>query len=445
MPAAVMPLTGVPIMLPAIANDLGTSASATAWVALGLFLSLAGFFLPGSHIGNLLGHRKIGLVGAYGEVLVLALIVFSPNLGVIVALRIIEGVVRSLAMPNLQAMAIGKFAQEERGRALGILFVGGSIGFLAAAPIAGIITDLLGWRWVFGMSSVSMLILTTLLAASVTDEDSRPRAWPGFKVLDLPGSFLMVIGVGAFLLGARGSSLQSIVILVSAGFAILTLLVLHEKRQAEPMLPILFLRNRTFLFTNWMNALFNFTDGVALYLLPIYFIEGLGWSASYAGAVIIGFTIARPVASAIGGFLTDRFGVISITIVSVIAVAGGTIGIAFSGPSAFLWVLLPSMLIAGLGNGLFTLSNAKQSYGAMPEEYLATAPGSLGLGRHLSRAVGVGAAAGVFAIFAGDTNAGPDVLSSAFRIIMLASSVLFTAGCAGAILISLSFIRRSPS
>ncbi|MCE2469937.1 MAG: MFS transporter, partial [Dehalococcoidia bacterium] len=130
-------------------------------------------------------------------------------LEVLVALRFGQGIVHSLAVPNFNAFAIGGFPQEQRGRAAGVL--GGAVGggMLAVPFLVGLITDTLGWRWVFFIASLVVLVITLWGSFTFKEGAARRRERPTLRQFDLPGAALLMAAVAPLIIGvqmARGSS-----------------------------------------------------------------------------------------------------------------------------------------------------------------------------------------------------------------------------------------------
>ena len=434
MMVTLIPLQGVHILLPAISDDFDVSAGTAAWVAVVYTLANAGGFLAASHAGDLLGHKRVALTGSYIEVVILLLIITAPNLSLIIGLRFVQGVAHAMAVPNFNAFVVGNFEQEERGKVLGInAFVLGTATIFVAL-VVGAFNDAWGWRSAFLVTTVAVLIISLLMNLLLRTPDTTKRRPTSLKQLDLPGGALLMACVAPFLVGiqmaVQGQWGVWPYLMIVFAVALTVVFVRYESRQEYSTLPVQLLRKASFAVPNVYNLLFMFANGAGTYLLPVYFIIGLGWTSAYAGFVIIFFHLARPVASLISGFLSDRIGPRPLLIVGASTLTVATVGLGFGGPTGLFWAMVPFMLLSGFGQNLFGIANSKRMYAVVPREQLAMAPGTMGLGRHLSRTAGIGIAAGIFSGFTGGAGAGgeAEAAANAFRVIMFGTAGFIVVG-----------------
>ncbi len=434
--ATLIPLIGVPILLPAIGAEFGTSTTATAWVALAYSLAMAGAFMPAAHVGDLLGHKRVALIGSYLEVAFMLALVAAPNLGVLIALRFGQGIVHSLAVPNFNALAIGGFPQERRGRAAGLLGGAVGVGMLAVPVFVGLVTDHLGWRWVFVIGSAIVLAITLLGALALREDGLPRRARPALREFDVPGAMLLMAAVAPLIVAVqmlRRSDTAWPWLLFALAGALLAAFVVMQARLEHATLPVRMFKRASFAVPSVYNVAAQFSQGVTVYLLPVFFIQGLGWTATYAGAVIVAMAVGRPPASVASGYLADRFGGVPVVLVGATALFGALLGLGLAGSGGTLAGLLPFMVLYGTSHSMLQAGLQKQMYAAVPREQLGLAPGVLGLGRHLSQAVGVGVAATLYSVFAGNTGGASSAAdaSDGFRAALLATAAVVAVTFAG--------------
>jgi DHA2 family multidrug resistance protein-like MFS transporter len=293
---------------------------------------------------------------------------------------------------------------------------------------------MLGWRWVFLISGVSFLTINLLVTFTVHSEPRALQPRGNLGQFDLVGAVWLMLCValllvGIQMIGREGTGLWPLG-LILLGTVLVRFLIQFEARQVRPVLPVALFKSRAVSIPSWFNFLFTFTNGISLYLLPILFIQGLHWTAAYAGSILIALNAARPFGSVTSGFLTDKFGPSIVVILSSIVLITSVLSLAVWGASGVLLVLIPILVMFGLGQSLFATANLRQMYSAVPPALLAFAPGALGLGRHIATTAGIGIASTVFAAFLlGEqflTN--EDAVSASFQVIFIATAGFLALG-----------------
>ena len=442
-------LFGTTVMLPAIADEFQISPSTAAWAASIFPLILAGTFVPGSQLGNLLGFRRVSLIASYSEVFFLVMIFFVPNFVLLITLRVISGLFRGAVVPNYNAMAISQFPEEERGKALWAISALSGFGSLFTLAIVGLITDLWGWRWVFLVSGGSFLIINLLVTFTFPSGSGNRQPQGNLSQFDLVGAIWLMLCValllvGIQMIGREGTGLWPLGLMMLGTISVV-FLIRFEARQVRPILPVALFKNRTVSIPSWFNFLFSFTNGISLYLLPILFIQGLHWTATYAGSILIALNAARPFGSVTSGFLSDKFGPSPVVIASSIVLIASVLSLAFTGASGLLLVLIPVLVTFGFGQSLFATANMKQMYAAVPNSLMAFAPGALGLGRHIATTAGIGIASTVFGAFllGGQFLTEEDAVSAAFRVIFIGTAGFLVIGVFAPVGLSFGWSRLS--
>ena len=433
-----IPLIGVPVVLPAISKEFGTSIAATSWVALAYSLAMAGAFMPAAHIGDVLGHKRVALLGAYAELAIMVVIVAMPSLALIIALRFVQGIAHSMSVPNYFAFAVSGFPSEERGKVIGVI-VGVTSGGMLAVPLGvGLVTDALSWQWVFVIGAALLLVVTLLTQWMLALPQAAEGRRHSLKEFDIPGAVLLMLAVAPFVIGiqmVRGTGGLLPWGLIGVAAVLIGVFVRFEWSQEYAALPVKMFKRAAFAVPNVLNVLFEFSHGVAVYLVPVFFIQGLGWSATYAGVVVVTMHLARPIAAVVGGFLTSRLGPQPVMYMGQGLMLTALLGLGVAGPSGTLPGLVPYLLLFGFAHNLFTIGNQQHMFDVVPSEQLGLAPGVLGLGRHLSQGLGVGIAAGIFSSMLLDAPVDANNAAAAFRAVLLTTASFFTVGALAAALL----------
>ena len=243
----VLDIAIVNVALPAIQQDLDMSQNALQWVVTAYGLFLGGFLLLGGRLGDLLGRRRIFLIGLtlFSAASLLAGLAGSGEL--LIATRALQGFGAALVAPSALSILAVTFSEgRERNWALGIFgAVGGSsasVGVIAS----GLLTDGPGWRWIFFIN-LPVGVLLILLAARFLAADGPAS---GSRHFDALGAATVTAGLLLFVYGLNrgvddGWTSATTIGIFAAAAVLLTMFVRVEAGSQSPLVPSAALRNRT--------------------------------------------------------------------------------------------------------------------------------------------------------------------------------------------------------
>jgi EmrB/QacA subfamily drug resistance transporter len=347
--------TIVSIAVPDISGELGISASAIQWVINGYLLSLSAFFAFGGRLADILGHRRMVLIGVTIFAVSSALCGATPSGGGaeawLIIFRVIQGFGAALLFPAALAIVVAAFPLQQRGRALAIFF-GISGGLTAIGPILGGWLTQYTWRAIFWVNvPVAIIAIVLTLLARVNPAHRREK-------LDWWGAGLIVAGMALSVLGLQQASEWGwdswrTWLCIVAGIVILVIFVLVELRTEIPLIKIRIFKDRAFTIDNAV-LFFGLMAFVPLFFFAsVYSQISLGQSASGAGLYLLIFFGGFVVAAQIGGRMLDSGGARRPVILGCVI---GVIGFAFWARSLttleqshqWYWIVL-----SGAGIGFF--------------------------------------------------------------------------------------------
>ncbi|HEY5976420.1 MAG TPA: DHA2 family efflux MFS transporter permease subunit [Solirubrobacterales bacterium] len=389
-------VTVVNVALPAIRADLDAGFGEMAWVIDAYALALAATLLSAGALTDRLGRRAIFVAGLALFTACSALCAAATSAVLLDLARAAQGVGAAAMFASSLALLANEFQDSERGFALGVW--GGVTGAaLAIGPlVGGVLTDELGWRWIFlvNLPIGGLLIWLTLRSLPESRED-RPRP------LDLAG--MATFGASCFLAtyglirgNEDGWGSPSILAALLGGAVLLAVFVTVELRSRAPMLPLSLFRIPAFTGT----AVVAFAQSVALYplllFLAIYLQSGLGLSPTETGLRILPLTLVLVVVAPISGRLTNRVPLriplaAGLTLIGIALLLMRAIDIESD------WTaLLPGLLVGGLAIGVISPALAAAMVSVLPVERSGLASGINNTFRQLGIAIGL---AGLGAIF----------------------------------------------
>ena len=242
----VLDATIVNVALPSIETDLGFSQSNLAWVVNAYLIAFCGLLLLAGRIGDLIGQRRVFLVGLAVFTGASLLCALAQTQGMLIAARFIQGAGGALASAVVLGMIVTMFPEpRDQAKAIGVYgFVasaGGSIGLL----LGGVLTDAISWHWIFFVN-VPIGALTAFLALRLVDE--RPGLGLGAGA-DLPGALLLTSGLmlGVYTIlqvSEQGWGSASTLGLGAVSLALQAAFVLRQARIANPLMPLRLFRSR---------------------------------------------------------------------------------------------------------------------------------------------------------------------------------------------------------
>ena len=346
--------TIVSIAVPSIQKELGLSEAGIQWIVNGYLLSLAAFFALGGRLSDILGHKRMVLLGVVVFALSSALCGATPKGSFaeawLIFFRITQGIGAALMFPAALAIVVSVFPLKERGKALALFF--GVTGALTAiGPIMGGYLSQWTWRAIFWVNlPVAVIAIVLTLMANIHTRHKR-------EPLDYLGAVLIAAGMALSVLGLQQASswgwgnFKTIGCIV-VGLAILAIFVKVETRVPVPLIKVQIFKDRAFSVD---NAVLFFA---MMAFLPVFFFASvysqlsLGYSASDAGLYILVFFAGFAPAIQVGGRIIDTQGAKPCII----------IGSALGAVGFFLWsrhltdlslgAQWPYIVMSGAGIGL---------------------------------------------------------------------------------------------
>ena len=352
----VVDTTVVNVALPSIRSSLGFSQTSLAWVVNAYMLTFGGFLLLAGRLGDLFGHRRLFLVGTSAFTAASLVCGVSSTQGMLIAARAVQGLGGAVVSAVAFSLIVVLFTEpSERAKAMGVFgFVmagGGSIGVLAG----GVLTDLVGWHWIFLVNLPIGVIVTVagvkLLPAMHTG--GAPRR------LDVPGAIAitsaMVLAVYAIVNGnAAGWTSAQTIGLLAASAAIGAGFVIWESRVPAPLMPLAIFRHRNLTVANVVGILWAAAMFALFFLSALYLQLVLGYSPLQVGlAFLPGNLIMMAFSLGISAKLVIRYG-FRVPLTAGLLVAALALLWFARAPvhGSFMVDVLPSMILFGIGGGL---------------------------------------------------------------------------------------------
>jgi EmrB/QacA subfamily drug resistance transporter len=352
----VLDATIVNVALPSIQDDLGFSQSNLAWVVNAYLITFGGLLLLAGRIGDLIGQRRIFLIGLAVFTGASALCALAQSQEMLIAGRFVQGAGGAIASAVILGMIVTMFPEpREQAKAIGVYsFVasaGASIGLLAG----GVLTEAINWHWIFFIN-VPVGIGTALLARRLVED----REGIGLRAgADVPGAVVLTAGLmlGVYTLleaGEQGWGALQTLGLGGVSLALVSGFVARQARISNPLMPLRLFRSRNvtganvvmgllvvgffgmfFLGALYLQGILGYSPlGVGLAFLPACIV--MGWlSLGYAERLIMG---VGPRRALIAGLVSAGAGLLLFARAPV--------------EGSYVIDIAPVMLLLGAGAGL---------------------------------------------------------------------------------------------
>ncbi len=366
----ILDATVVNIALPHIQTGLHFSATDLSWVLNGYTLTFGGLLLLGGRAGDILGRRRMFIVGI--TIFTIASLVggLATTSGMLLAARAVQGVGGALASPAVLALVVSAFPEgRERAKALGIyvgvVTGGSSLGLV----LGGVITEWLSWRWVLFIN-VPIGIVVLALTPRFVAETPRQRGR-----FDLVGAITSTAGMALLVYGfiraasdgwGNHTAIASFVIAI----ALLAAFLFNESRVSQPITPLRLFADVSRSGSYAARLLLVAGMFGMFFFLTQFLQDVLGFSPLKTGVAFLPMTLALFVVSRYAPKLIPRFGPKPLMIAGLLPVIAGMAWLSQVSPSTDYWTgVFPPMLLFGLGMGVvFVPLTTVSLAGVRPEE-----------------------------------------------------------------------------
>jgi EmrB/QacA subfamily drug resistance transporter len=440
----VLDIAIVNVALPSIQVDLGFSQENLQWVISAYALVFGGFLLLGGRAADLLGRRRIFLVGIAVFTLASLLAGLAWSETSLIGARALQGLGAAIITPAALSILSTTFVEgRERNIALGVWGAVGGFGAAAGVLLGGILTDALSWEWIFFVN-IPIGVAGFALAPVLLAESRDARV----KTFDLPGAVLVTSGLSLLVYaiteaGRDGWLASQTIAFFATSLALLAGFVGWELRHPEPLMRFGILRTKTVSGAN----VAGFIMGTAMFsmflMLTLYMQQVLGYSAMKTGIAYLAVAGTAILWSAVAAQLVTRIGVKPVLTVGMTMLTGGLVYFTqVSVGGTYLNDLLPGFLLIGVGIGFsFVPISIAALAGVEPAE-AGLASGLINTSQQIGGALGIAALSTIATTQTSDSVASgaalPDALVDGFTAAFLAGVIIAGLG----IVAALTLIRK---
>ncbi len=384
----------VAVSVPVIAREMAVTPAEASWVLSAYLLAISCLLALAGKAADVLGRRRVYLVGFAFFVAGSAACALAPTLGTLVGARVVQGVGAAMLMAIGPAIVTRSVPPERRARGLGIQLAATYVGLTLGPSLGGLLSAHVHWQAIFVVVAAVGLV-TALFAIRLLPADA-PSA--SSAELDLGGAALFAIALGAVIVALKRTAEDGWTgrpVLVIAGIALVTFLafVLWEAKRSAPVLPLHLFRELAFAFGVVGATLLYTVMFILSYALTFELQRGAGLTASRAGAFMTTQPAVMAITAPLSGVLADRWGPRVPSTIGMIAIGGGLgaigMGPVFRSSHAPGLPLVLSLALVGFGAGLYVAPNTALIMGAAPRDRQAIAGAMTATARNVGMTLGI--------------------------------------------------------
>jgi EmrB/QacA subfamily drug resistance transporter len=442
----------VNVAIPSIGDDLHFAPENLTWIPNAYALTFGGFLLLGGRMADLLGRRRLFMVGLVLFSFASLLGGLSASEGQLIAARALQGLGAALLAPSALSMVTNMFAEgAERNKALGVWGAVSGSGGAAGVLLGGILTEYAGWEWVLWVN-VPIGVIAAFLAPRLLVE-SRKEA--DTKTFDALGAVTVTAGLSLLVYALvdatnAGWGSTKTLGLLAASAVLLGVFVATELRSRSPLMPFRIFRLRTLTGANVVGLLVGASLFAMFFFLSRYMQQVLGYSALKAGLSYLPLALAIIASAGAASVLVTKLGFKPVLIAGMALVAIALLWLAqVPADGSYVSDLLGPMVIAAVGLGFAFVPVTIAAVSNISADDSGLASGLINTSQQVGGALGL-AILGTIAssrtndLIAGahgDPNALPNALTEGFQRAFLAGAGFAVVG----IIMTLVLVRGSDS
>ena len=363
----------------------------------------------------------------------------------LVVCRILQAVGATMLYAAGPAIVTEAFPSNERGRALGIMTMGGQVGMAVGPLFGGWLVSAFGWPAIFWARAPIALLLGLASFWVIRDlAAARGRGRFDFGGAATLGLAMVALLFGINQAGTLGWAAPLPLSLFAASAALFALFIWLEARLASPMVDLALFRNRLFTAANLTNLLSNLTMFGVWLLVPYYLVLGLGLTPVVSGLLLSCVPTATALVSPLAGWLSDRIGSWSLSLGGLVLQVVALLLIARLDASSPIFQVAGSLVLLGTALGLFLAPNLSYIMGSVPRDHLGVASGMVTTMRSLGVVTSVALLTAIYTARSAEYNPDASGPGDAGFVIPAFQDAFTVAALLCLVAVGLALIRGRP-
>lgn len=388
----VLDVSIVNVALSHIALDLQVEQANLQWVITGYALTFGGFMLLGGRAGDLLGRKRLFMIGVGLFALFSLLCGLATSPEMLIVARIFQGAAAAALAPSVFSIVAVTFREgSERNKALGILGAVAGSGAAIGVILGGVLTEKVDWRWCFFINVPIALITLVLTSRYVRESraDSSHRSFDAQGAVLITGS-LMVLVYALTHASEEGWTEGLTLGLMGLSIVLLIAFVFVELRSKHPLVPMTFFKRRTPTGANVVGIVLGMMVQGIFLLLSLYMQFVLHYEPIKTGLAYLALALTSIVAAGAAQNLVTRIGVRTVLGIGMITLCVGLLLVTqIDVHTSYASGLLPGFLLIGVGLGFSFVPVSIAALAGVPAHEAGLASGLINTNQQIGGALGV--------------------------------------------------------
>lgn len=396
------------VALPKIQDSLGFSTTNLSWVLNAYTLAFGGLLLLGGRAGDILGRRRVFVIGVVVFTVASLLGGLAPNASWLLVARAAQGVGAAFGAPSTLALIMSNFPEgAERNRALGVFSTVAGLGLAAGLILGGVLTEWTSWRWVLFINVPIGIGIVAATRVTVAETERQPGRF------DLRGAITSTAGmtllVYGFIRAASGGWGDGLTVGASVlGVLLVAAFLALEARAEQPIMPLRLFANRN-RAAAYADMLLLVATMFSMFFFVIQFLQnGLGFSPLRAGIAFLPMALTLFLASRAAPTLIPRFGPKLLIVVGASLLSLGMLWLTLiSDGAGYAANIFGPLVLIGVGAGFSFMPLNMTILSGTPPRDAGAASGALQAMQQVGSSIGLAVLVTVFGTVSRSATADP--------------------------------------
>ena len=381
------------VALPDIRGNLGATLSEAGWISTAYACANVVIIPLSAWLGDRFGRKNYFVFSLVGFTVSSVLCGLAPNLGFLIAARVLQGIAGGGLLAKAQSVVFESFAPPERGAAQAIFGLGVIAGPALGPVLGGWLTDHMGWRWIFFINiPFGILAVGTCLTFFPADE---PEKLDRTGTVDWTGIALLAVGLASFQtlleegqqedwFGSKFITLMAF--LAAAGIA---LFIWWELRVEKPAVDLRVLRHRSMIGGSLYSAILGMGIYGIMFAIPVFVQEYLHYTPTQSGVLQVPGAIASAVTMILYGRFLSRFDPRAMIAIGALMTAGTGYLLMGLNPGTGVQTIFWPLILRAVGSVMMFMPLSLAALGPLPKREIAAGSGMYSLTRQMGSSVGI--------------------------------------------------------